>query len=343
MARLLSALKKEDVRLILVGDKDQLPPVDPGSVLGDLCRAAALNQFSPAFSQAYQECGGEPLPGKEPARNGELTDMAVQLLVNHRSGEAIALHTLSTVVNTGASAEVAAILQKAGSAGIPVAWEPLPQRQHLKQALREAVRAYYHPVLQAGSPEEALLALGRFRILCALREGSYGALGLNRTVEELLAEELPGLAERMRFGSYPGKPVMVTSNNYVLKLFNGDTGVFWTRDGAPPLVHFPDETGAIRAIARERLPGHETVYAMTVHKSQGSEFEHVLLVLPDRQSPVLTRELLYRGLTRARKSVRILGDESVLRTAVETQARRFSGLTDALCSAARGVRPSGTS
>ncbi|MCX6929274.1 MAG: AAA family ATPase, partial [Verrucomicrobia bacterium] len=79
MARLLSALKKEDVRLILVGDKDQLPPVDPGGVLGDLCRAAALNQFSPAFSQAYQECGGEPLPGKEAARNGELTDMAVQL------------------------------------------------------------------------------------------------------------------------------------------------------------------------------------------------------------------------------------------------------------------------
>ena len=341
MARLLSALKKEDVRLILVGDKDQLPPVDPGGVLGDLCRAAALNQFSPAFSQAYQKCGGEPLPGKEAARNGELTDMAVQLMVNHRSGEAIALHTLSTVVNTGASADVAAILQKAGAVGTPVAWEPLPQRQDLKQALREAVRAYYHPVLQSGSPEEALQALSRFRILCALREGSYGALGLNRTVEELLAEELPGLAERMHFGSYPGKPVMVTSNNYVLKLFNGDTGVFWTRDGAPPLVHFPDETGAIRAIARERLPGHETVYAMTVHKSQGSEFEHVLLVLPDRESPVLTRELLYTGLTRARKSVRIFGDESVLRTAVETQAQRLSGLTDALCSAPRSVRLSG--
>ena len=343
MARLLYALKKEDVRLILVGDKDQLPPVDPGGVLGDLCRAAALNQFSVAFRQAHQECGGEKLPGVEAARNGELTDTAVQLLVNHRSGEAIALHTLSTAVNTRASADVAAILEKAGSAGTPIAWEPLPQRQHLKQALREAVRAYYLPVLQAASPEEALQALRRFRILCALREGPYGAQGLNHSVEEILADEVPGLAERMRFGSYPGKPVMVTSNNYVLKLFNGDTGVFWTRDGAPPLVHFPDETGAIRAIARERLPGHETVYAMTVHKSQGSEFEHVLLVLPEKAGPVLTRELLYTGLTRARMSVRILGDESVLRTAVEAQAQRFSGLTDALCSAARGVQQSGTS
>ena len=91
---------------------------------------------------------------------------------NHRSGEAIALHTLSTVVNAGASADVVAILQKAGSVGTPITWEPLPQRRRLDQALREAVRAYYHPVLQAGSPEEALQALGRFRVLCALREGS---------------------------------------------------------------------------------------------------------------------------------------------------------------------------
>jgi exodeoxyribonuclease V alpha subunit len=135
---------------------------------------------------------------------------------------------------------------------------------------------------------------------------------------------------------------MVTANNYVLKLYNGDTGVFWTCEGAPPAVHFPDETGAIRAIARERLPGHETAYAMTVHKSQGSEFEHVLLVLPEKPGPILTRELLYTGLTRARKSVRILGDESVIRAAVETRAQRSSGLTDALCSAARVVRQIGT-
>ena len=92
-----------------------------------------------------------------------------------------------------------------------------------------------------------------------------------------------------------------------------------------------------RPTLSRRLPGHETVYAITVHKSQGSEFEHVLLVLPEKEAPVLTRELLYTGLTRARMSVRILGDESVLRTAVETQAQRFSGLTDGLCSAARGV------
>ena len=342
MARLLAALKKEDVRLIIVGDKDQLPPVDPGGVLGDLCRAGAINQFSPAFCEAYRGCGGDELPGDAAPRKSEVRDTIVQLLVNHRSGEAVALPTLSTSVNAGLSADVVAFLHSAGAGGTPVAWQPLPQRQDLKQALREAVCEYYQPVLQAASPQEALQSLGRFRILCAVREGPYGALGINRTVEEILVEELPGLAEKMRFGSYTGKPLMVTANNYVLRLFNGDTGVFWTCEGAPPAVHFPDETGAIRAIARERLPGHETAYAMTVHKSQGSEFEHVLLVLPEKPGPILTRELLYTGLMRARKSVRILGDESVIQAAVETRAQRSSGLTDALCSAARVVRQIGT-
>jgi exodeoxyribonuclease V alpha subunit len=165
-----------------------------------------------------------------------------------------------------------------------------------------------------------------------VREGPYGTIAVNRLVEDILSDELPALAEKIRFGSYPGKPVMVVANNYILKLFNGDTGVFWATNGASPLVHFPDESGSIRAVARERLPESETVYAMTVHKSQGSEFEHVLIVLPEKENPVLTRELFYTGLTRAKKSVLILSNETVLRFAVETRAQRFSGLTDAICS-----------
>jgi len=332
MARLLAALKKEDVRLVLVGDKDQLPPVDPGGVLGDICRAASVNSFSPSFCQAFQLCNGVALPGKGAVLNGALADTVVQLDVNYRSGEALALHTLSTAVNAGATSKVLELLRDADAGGAVVAWQSLPQRPRLKEALRETVRSHYRLVLQAASLQEALQALGRFRILCALREGPYGTLAINRLVEEILAEELPALAEKMRFGSYPGKPVMVTSNNYILKLFNGDTGVFWTGNGGSSLVHFRDESGSVRAIARERLPEHEVVYAMTVHKSQGSEFEQVLLMLPDRENPVLTRELFYTGLTRARKSVRILADEGILRSAIETRAQRFSGLSDALCS-----------
>jgi exodeoxyribonuclease V alpha subunit len=123
---------------------------------------------------------------------------------------------------------------------------------------------------------------------------------------------------------------MVTANNYALKLFNGDTGVVWPADNFSSLVYFPDETGAIRAIARERLPEHETVYALTIHNSQGSEFDHVLLVLPEQMNPVLTRQLFYTGLTRARKSVRILAPEAILRATITTQLQRGSGLTGAL-------------
>jgi exodeoxyribonuclease V alpha subunit len=339
MARLLSALKKEDVRLVLVGDKDQLPPVDPGGVLGDICRASLINGFNQAFSMAYPICKGDTPPASASISNGKLINTVVQLNVNYRSGEAVALHDVSMAVNVGDASKVVSLLRKAD--GKTVSWQGLPPRQQLKNVLRDTVRSFYLPVLQAPSPQEALQALGRFRILCAVREGPYGTIAVNRLVEDILSDDLPALAEKIRFGSYPGKPVMVVANNYILKLFNGDTGVFWATNGASPLVHFPDESGSIRAVARERLPESETVYAMTVHKSQGSEFEHVLIVLPEKENPVLTRELFYTGLTRAKKSVLILSNETVLRFAVETRAQRFSGLTDAICSDAHPFSQSG--
>jgi exodeoxyribonuclease V alpha subunit len=282
MARLLAALKKEGTRLVLVGDKDQLPPVDPGGVLADICRAASLNRFSDRFCSEYKACTGEVEPGK--CIHAALTDAAVQLQVNHRSGDAAVLNALSTHVNAGAVAEVEKTLLAAGAAGCPVAWQPLPGRHELKNTIRKSVLAHYAAVLQATGPKEALEAFNCFRILCAVREGPYGMVTLNRLVEEILADELPALRGRIRLGIYPGKPVMVTTNNYTLKLFNGDTSVFWNTTGAS-LVHFPDETGAIRAIARERLPESETAYAMTVHKSQGSELTMSCLSCRIRTEP----------------------------------------------------------
>lgn len=337
MARLLAALRKEGTRLVLVGDKDQLPPVDPGGVLGDVCRAASINRFSRAFCKRYEECTGEALPEGELIQAG-LSDAVVQLQVNHRVGEAAVLNSVSARVNAGAHLEVNQMLKTAGASGSPIAWELLPSQKVLKNAIRSTVLSHYAPVLQASSPEKALEALGLFRILCAVREGPYGMLSINRVVEEILAEELPEASARIRFGIYPGKPVMVAANNYTLRLYNGDTGVFWRTPVGASLVHFPDENGALRAIARERLPEHETVYAMTVHKSQGSEFDHVLLILPDKESPILTRELVYTALTRARKSVRLLCEPRLLSCAIQNTAQRKSGLTDALT----GVGPAVT-
>jgi exodeoxyribonuclease V alpha subunit len=346
MARLLAALPPA-ARLILVGDKDQLPPVDPGNVLGDLCQAAAINGFSETFRADYERCGGEALPvATEAGTSGTLLDCVVQLGRNFRSGETAALHAVSAAVNAGDAARSCELLREFTATDAAIGWQPLPAAAQLKDALRTTVISHYGPVLQAASATEALRALGRFRILCAVREGPYGTIAVNRLVEQILGEEGFTTPEAIQRGSYAGKPLMVTANHYLLKLYNGDTGVVGqppsaaavpatalvatTNGGQSSLVHFPEETGGLRAIARERLPEHETAYALTIHKSQGSEFDEVLLLLPEATNPVLTRALLYTGLTRAKKVVRLLASEASLRAAIGSPAPRRSGLSDAL-------------
>ena len=333
MAKLLAALKP-DARLVLVGDQNQLPPVEAGNVLADLFRAAAINGFSEPFCNDYAQCGGEALVEKNFSAGDGLTDTVIQLHTNYRSGEMTALNEISVAVNTGETDVAMTLLQQTNAAAL--AWQPLPPVKLLKTVLREAIVSHYGDVLKSASPAAALAALGKFRILCAVREGPFGTEAINRLVEEILAEAGFIGSNKIKSGSYAGKPLMVTANHYALKLFNGDTGVVWSDSGQAVLVYFPDETGALRAIARERLPEHEPVYALTIHKSQGSEFDHVLLVLPEKASPVLTRQLFYTGLTRARKSVRILASDNILRATIATQLQRSSGLTDAMRSGVKG-------
>ena len=326
MAKLLAALKP-DARLVLVGDQDQLPPVEAGNVLGDLCRAAEINGFSEHFRNDYRRCGDGTIAEENFSSAAGLTDAVIQLHTNYRSGEMVALNEISIAVNAGDADRAMDLLRQTTAA---LAWQPLPSAKMLPTVLRDAVVSHYGDVLRSASPAAALAALGKFRILCAVREGPFGTAAINRLAEEILANAGCIAPEKMKSGSYAGKPLMVTANNYTLKLFNGDTGVVWPRDDFSALVHFPDETGGLRAVARERLPEHETAFALTIHKSQGSEFDHVLLVLPDQASPVLTRQLFYTGLTRARQSVRILAPEAILRATIATQLQRGSGLADAL-------------
>jgi len=178
-------------------------------------------------------------------------------------------------------------------------------------------------------PGKSFQLLERFRMLCAVREGPYGVIALNRTVEEILRGRgliVPGRPW------YRGRPVMITRNDYSLRLFNGDVGVVLPDPaaGGDLRVFFLSAEGMVRKFHPLLLPEHETVYAMTVHKSQGSEFDRVLLVLPDRESPVLTRELIYTGISRAREQVEIWGNEPVFRSAVARRIERTSGLRDAL-------------
>jgi exodeoxyribonuclease V alpha subunit len=170
-----------------------------------------------------------------------------------------------------------------------------------------------------------------FRILCAVRQGPFGVVALNRIVERVLKEANLIKTEGQW---YSGRPIMITRNDYNLRLFNGDVGVILPDYGQDNELRafFRDAGGNIRKFPPVMLPEHETVFAMTVHKSQGSEFERILFILPDYDSPVLTRELIYTGITRAKKNVDIWGSEGIFRAAVSRRIMRTSGLYDALYS-----------
>ena len=210
-----------------------------------------------------------------------------------------------------------------------IAWREDPGREALTKFLSERVVEGYRAFLEAGSPAESLERFERFRILCALREGPYGVTGLNSAVESILQRE--GLISP-KGAFYRGRPVMVTVNDYSMRLFNGDTGILFPdpENGGAPRAFFPSPDGSIRSIAPERLPQHDTAFAITIHKSQGSEFDRVLILLPPADCDILTRELLYTGITRAKQSVELLAESAVFSSAVRRKTERNSGLRDAL-------------
>ena len=195
--------------------------------------------------------------------------------------------------------------------------------------MKERIITGFSSYLKTTTTEEAFDLFKRFRILCALREGPFGVYALNLLAEQVLRKE--GLIKQ-EGRWYSGRPVMITRNDYNLKLFNGDVGIILpdSESSREPRAYFPSEEGTIRRFPHLRLPEHETVYAVTVHKSQGSEFNRVLLLLPDADIPVLTRELIYTGITRARERVEVWGKEEVFRAAVSRRIERTSGLRDAL-------------
>jgi len=207
-----------------------------------------------------------------------------------------------------------------------VSWSDLPAGDALAERLRGPVLKGFSPYLKAGDPAAMFAAFNRFRVLCALREGPYGVKAINALIERILRQE--GLIGR-EGPWYPRRPVMVTKNDYGLRLYNGDVGIVLA-EGGETRVFFPSPDGGFRKFPSLRLPEHETVFAMTVHKSQGSEFDEILLVLPDRNAPVLTRELVYTGFTRAKERVSVWGDEGLFLRALSRRIERSSGLRAAL-------------
>jgi len=330
MARLVDALPAH-ARLVLLGDKDQLASVEAGAVLADLCGPAGAPDSIPETAEGdpptTSQAGATVGAATRSTARSTIADCVVQLHGSYRFDPRSAIARLARAVRAGDADAALAVLGSGSDTDL------LWRRDADRRLLVDGMVDTYAPLLElargAGPAAEVLAAVGRFQLLCARRETESGVGALNRAIEEELAGR--GLA-RVGFGWYPGRPVMVTRNDYALRLYNGDVGVVLAdpdADGALR-VCFRTADGAVRWIAPTRMPEHVTAYALTVHKAQGSEFDRVAVVLPRSPSPVLSRELLYTAITRARQRVELWADEAVLRITIARRLRRASGLRDAL-------------
>ena len=328
-SRLAQAVRPQS-RLILLGDKDQLASVEAGSVLGDICDTGNIHRFSPSFIEEYRRATGEEISnGTSDAPAAGMNDCIIQLSKSYRFSKTSGIRAVSQAVNDGNGSQAIDLIRNKNFGDIH--WKSLPLPDELPRHLRDWITDRYTAYLKASDPMEAFSLFNRSRILCALREGPYGIHNLNIAVEHILQKK--GLI--IRSGKwYSGRPIMITKNDYNLRLFNGDIGITMTdhEKGGEPRVCFTGPDGSVRSFSPLRLPEHETVYAMTVHKSQGSEFDEVLLVMPDRDTRVLTRELIYTAITRTKGRIQIWGKEDIFLTAIKRRIQRSSGLRDALWS-----------
>lgn len=294
MARLLEALRPQ-TRLVLMGDPAQLVSVEAGAVLADLVDGFAGREDSPVVELTrVHRFGGGIGAIADALRRGDADAVVDVLSAGWADVE---------LVDPADGAALAAARQEILTAAL---------------AVRQAA--------EAGGGAAAVAALDDHRLLCAHRDGPYGVTGWNRQVEHLLTEAT-GVAHYEEW--YAGRPILVTANDRGLGLYNGDLGVAVREPDGRLRVHVA-APGGVKGYAPSRLPQVQTVYAMTVHKSQGSQARVVTVVMPAEDSQLLTRELFYTAVTRAQEKVRIIGTLDAVRAAVDRQVQRASGLADRL-------------
>jgi len=325
----------DTARLILLGDQDQLAAVESGAVFDELSADPSLSAACIADLARLCALPPEAIVPAAPRQPSPLQDSVVWLTRNFRFDAGSGIARAAAQVRAGRADDLLHSLRGGDDASL--CWlqdgGAAPDARTL-QRMRDGFAPYFRALRDApGDAGAATRAFGRFRVLCALREGPRGTQALNRLLaDEARAQLAPGNGSPW----FAGRPVMVLRNDPVLRLFNGDIGLTLPGADGEPLVHFADAAGGFRALPALRLPAHETAFAMTVHKAQGSEFDEVLVLLPSQRSRVLTRELLYTALTRARRQVLLAADADVLAAAVAAPTRRESGLLARLREAAAG-------
>ncbi|NVD05986.1 exodeoxyribonuclease V subunit alpha [Vibrio sp. JPW-9-11-11] len=335
MYKLIDALPKH-ARLILLGDKDQLASVEAGAVLGDICSFNAFGYSQTHASQLARLTGFDTLANNQQGQ-ASIADSLCMLKKSYRFDARSGIGQLAQAVNSGSTLKVDAVWQRdfADIAKFPI------DSQHYNQMIQTMVgeyRGYLQRLSQAPDGESETLAeraksaldlFAQCRLLCAVREGDFGVSGLNqRTERGLAARKLIQTQDELW---YHGRPVMVTRNDHGLGLYNGDIGLCVYDASLDKLkVFFELPDGSVKAVLPSRVPEHETAYAMTIHKSQGSEFDHTLMILPPDFTPLLTRELIYTGITRAKNRLTLFVDERVLKRGIKVRTERASGLIERL-------------
>ncbi|MEL7834541.1 exodeoxyribonuclease V subunit alpha [Fodinibius sp. Rm-B-1B1-1] len=320
MSKLMEALL-DDAHLILLGDKDQLASVEAGSVLGDICQPDE-NKFSEEHHDWLSELSIS-IPNKYIVANSNtLSDNITLLTKSYRFNVDSGIAQLSEAVNSGKADRAVRVLQDQQFDDVVL--NEIESSEALQAAIERKLPSYFEAMINANAPKESLDYFKQFRILSAHRKGATGVENINMLAAKILHEKnlIPKYAKW-----YVGKPVIINSNDYSLNLYNGDIGICLADENGELRVYFEHE-GEVRGIAPNRLTDFSTAYALTVHKSQGAEFDKVMLVLPRTVSKVLSRELIYTALTRARTAITILGKESILKEGIKRNIRRSSGLTD---------------
>ena len=313
MTKLADAIR-DDARLILLGDRYQLASVESGSVLAEICANAGVNRFT----EDQQTAAGDLLAQPMQAANHALADHVVTLQTSRRFNADSTIGQLAAAVNAG-DVDATQALLNAGHDDL--AYHDRSDARAISQLMNDLADDYA-TLCEATGPTLALAQLGQQSVLTAVRQGPAGSETINAGITERLAR-------RFDFNPiepwYHGRPVMVRRNDYKTGLYNGDVGIALRNTDGQLRVWFEGDNG-LRAFLPSALPAHDSVYAMTIHKSQGSEFDAVTLVLPDYDVPVLTRELFYTGLTRTRQRLLVFAERSALQRALNRRVNRISGI-----------------
>lgn len=321
-AKLLDAISPA-TRLILLGDKDQLASVEAGSLFGDLCVSQpVLNQFSADRLALINDLISDPvqrIPDTHIAANTAhpLLNHLVELRRSHRfTGHAGIGKFSKAVINNTQEVLLSFIFDEDEQVKIDTSY---------KEDLFTDFAMKYARVAEEKDIRTALRKLNDARVLCAIREGDQGLYATNARIEKYLHDKR---VIHYQASFYENMPVILTRNYYEHGLFNGDTGILRLDDQGDLMAWFEDNNGELKAVMPGYLSDAEKAFAMTIHKSQGSEFESVLVVLPAADTPLLTRELLYTAVTRAKKRVYIQGSAETILIAAHKEVERASGIVE---------------